>query len=71
MPKYLSEEELKEWRKELEKKKQELEKKSYLKQVQKIGNKIRNLKYKYYLLCNPDEIDMPKFPIRKKNKKNG
>ena len=61
MPKYLSEEELKEWRKELEKEKQELEKKSYLKQVQKIGNKIRNLKYKYYLLCNPDEIDMPKF----------
>lgn len=61
MPKYLSEEELKEWRKELEKEKQELEKKSYLKQVQKIGNKIRNLKRKYYLLCNPDEIDMPKF----------
>lgn len=61
MPKYLSEEELKEWRKELEKEKQELERKSYLKQVQKIGNKIRNLKRKYYLLCNPDEIDMPKF----------
>ena len=21
---------------------------------------VENLKYKYYLLCNPDEIDMPK-----------
>ena len=69
MPKYLSEEEQKEWMEQLKEEKAKQESKKGAKQIQKIGSKIEKVKYTYRLIMKPEAIKMPKGLSKKDQEK--